>query len=171
MTDVELRQIFEDDVRVYAEIFASAEGTSEYQWFGFRDIRKFVRDWEETGMLTDDRGSLLVVADQERAGFVDWHRVRTAKDSWCWNVGIALLPGCRGRGIGTGAQELLVRYLFDHTAVQRIEAGTDVENIAEQRALEKAGFQREGVMRGHYFRMGAWHDTVLYSVLRDDLTA
>jgi len=34
----------------------------------------------------------------------------------------------------------LVTYLFSHTPVQRIEAGTDLNNVAEQRALEKAGF-------------------------------
>jgi len=30
---------------------------------------------------------------------------------------------------------------FSHTATNRVEAHTDVENIAEQRALEAAGFQ------------------------------
>ena len=50
----------------------------------------------------------------------------------------------------------------------RIEAHTDVENIAEQRALEKAGFTREGVLRGVVFRDGRWRDSLSYAVLRDD---
>jgi ribosomal-protein-alanine N-acetyltransferase len=33
---------------------------------------------------------------------------------------------------------MLCDYLFEHTPAQRIEAGTHPENIAEQRALEKA---------------------------------
>lgn len=53
--------------------------------------------------------------------------------------------------------------------MHRIEAGTDVGNLAEQRALEKAGFTREGVLRGHSFRSGRWHDTVMYSVLRHEV--
>jgi RimJ/RimL family protein N-acetyltransferase len=28
---------------------------------------------------------------------------------------------------------------------------------------------REGVLRGHSFRAGRWHDTVIYSVLRDEV--
>jgi RimJ/RimL family protein N-acetyltransferase len=44
-----------------------------------------------------------------------------------------------------------------------------VGNVAEQRALEKVGFQREGVLRGPSFRLGVWHDTVLYSVLRGEV--
>ncbi|MFB9895158.1 GNAT family N-acetyltransferase [Planobispora takensis] len=41
--------------------------------------------------------------------------------------------------------------------------------MAEQRALKKAGFTREGVLRGAGFRAGEWHDGVLYSFLRSDL--
>ena len=43
---------------------------------------------------------------------------------------------------------MLARYLFAHTTAHRLEAGTEVGNVAEQRALEKAGFSREGVTRG-----------------------
>lgn len=53
-------------------------------------------------------------------------------------IGIVLLPEHRGKGYGTAAQRRLARYLFD-TTVQRVEAGTDAEDIAEQRALERAG--------------------------------
>lgn len=71
--------------------------------------------------------------------------------------------------MGTRAQRLLVEYLFAHTQVVRIEADTEVENIAEQRALEKTGFTREGVLRSAGFRDGRWRDAVRYSVLRDDV--
>jgi RimJ/RimL family protein N-acetyltransferase len=64
---------------------------------------------------------------------------------------------------------LLARYLFAHTLVNRIEAVTEITNVAEQRALEKAGFVREGVLRGSSFRNGQWHDQVIYSVLRDEV--
>ncbi len=84
-------------------------------------------------------------------------------------MGIAILPGARGRGYGTQAHRLLARYLFAHTPVHRIEAATEAGNLAEQRALEKAGFTREGVIRGTGWRDGAWRDGVLYSLLRTDL--
>ncbi len=59
--------------------------------------------------------------------------------------------------------------MFRTTAVQRVEASTDLENLAEHRALEKAGFQREGVLRRAQFRAGDWHDLVVYSVLRGEV--
>ena len=51
---------------------------------------------------------------------------------------------------------------------QRIEAATEVGNVAEQRALEKAGFTREGVLRSTGWRDGAYRDGVWYSMLRSD---
>ena len=80
-----------------------------------------------------------------------------------------MLPEARGRGVGTAAQRMLVRYLFAHTQVNRIDANTDLTNVAEQRALEKAGFTREGVLRGAQFREGTYHDMVLYSILRHEV--
>ncbi len=74
----------------------------------------------------------------------------------------------RGQGYGSEAQALFADYLFETTEVNRVEAQTDVDNVAEQRALEKAGFVREGTIRGAQYRAGAYHDLVSYSILRDE---
>ena len=63
---------------------------------------------------------------------------------------------------------LIAEYLFANTGANRVEGSTDIENIASQRALEKAGFSREGVNRGAQFRAGTFHELVLYSRLRSD---
>jgi RimJ/RimL family protein N-acetyltransferase len=83
-------------------------------------------------------------------------------------IGVALFPEHRGRGIGTEAQRQLVDYLFATTPVHRIQAGTEAGNVAERRALERVGFRREGVQRGLYFRDGEWRDSVMYGLLRGD---
>ena len=90
-------------------------------------------------------------------GTVGWHKVGygpgTASEAW--NIGIELLPDARGQGYGGEAQAQLAVFLFAETPANRIEAQTDIENVAEQRSLEKAGFRREGVARGSQFRAGA----------------
>lgn len=167
--EVALRPVREEDLTVFDRLVTDPDAVGQFQWHGFRDPTRFRRRWAENGLLTDEGGTLMVTVAGEAAGFVSWRQIPTSMSSYCWNLGILLVPEHRGRGRGTQAQRLLVRYLFAHTQVQRIEAGTDVDNVAEQRALEKVGFRREGVMRGHAFREGAWHDTVLYSVLRDEV--
>jgi len=120
------------------------------------------------------RGHLLTVLDEESGallGGVSWHAVDYGGTLGCqaWNIGIGLLPAARGRGVGTTAQRLLVEHLFATTELDRVEAGTDVANVAEQRALEKAGFRREGVLRGTQLRGGIRHDLVHFGILRGDV--
>jgi RimJ/RimL family protein N-acetyltransferase len=85
-----------------------------------------------------------------------------------YQIGIELAPEARGRGFGAEAQRLLADYLLASTAVNRVEASTDADNVAEQRSLDKAGYVREGTMRGAQFRGGRYHDLVYYSRIRSD---
>lgn len=115
----------------------------------------------------------MLDGDGELAGNVSWHYVHWGPNraSWCPMIGIWLRPSARGRGIGRAAQRALAELFFAHTQVNRVEAHTDVENIPEQRALEAAGFVREGLIRGAQWRDGAYRDGYLYAVLRDELPA
>jgi len=166
---VELRPVAESDLPVIYRLTNDPEATGEYEWFGWQDRWRYARRWEQNGLLDDDGGMLMVRREDENLGFVAWSKRVTARTSFCWSMGIALLPEARGHGYGTDAQRQLVRYLFAHTQVNRIEAGTNVANIAEQRALEKVGFTREGIMRGAGFQGGRWQDGVIYSVLRAEV--
>ncbi|MET7690280.1 GNAT family protein [Streptomyces sp. NPDC005483] len=167
--EVSLRPVAEDDLAVMEHFLTDPETAAPFQWFGWWDTGRWRRLWAENGLLGDDGGHLMVVSGTERLGFVAWRKVKTTSASLYWNMGIGLLTEARGRGVGTEAQRQLARYLFAHTAVVRIEADTEVGNIAEQRALEKAGFTREGVLRSVVFRDGQWRDCVRYSILRGDL--
>jgi RimJ/RimL family protein N-acetyltransferase len=165
---VALRPVAEDDLPMLERFLTDPDWAAPFQWYGWSDLTRWRRQWAENGLLTDDGGHLMVVSDADRQGFVAWRKVMTSRTSHCWNVGIMLAPEARGQGSGTAAQQSLVRYLFAHTQVARIEAATETTNIAEQRALEKAGFTREGVLRSYAFRDGRWRDGVLYSILRGE---
>ncbi|MFA1543697.1 GNAT family N-acetyltransferase [Actinomadura monticuli] len=163
-----LRPVAEDDLPFVERLRTDPELAGPFLWEGWFDPGRFRRRWQSDGMLGEDTGTLLVVRGGDRLGLVSYRRLTPAARTWCWSIGISLMPGARGMGAGTRAQRLLVEYLFAHTPVHRIQAETDVDNVAEQRALEKAGFTREGVMRGYSFLGGRYHDEVLYSVLRPD---
>ena len=118
---------------------------------------------------------LVVVTDLEGgsavAGALSWHveSYGPTQGSMAWNIGIGLVAECRGHGVGSVAQGLLARWLLDSTPLLRVEASTDGVNVAEQRALERAGFTREGVLRSAQSRADGVHDLVGYSLLRTDL--
>lgn len=131
------------------------------------------REVLEAGPLRNDHNGMLaveLVADRSLIGTIGWHTVMYGPnpESAAWNIGISLIPEARGQGYGTEAQRQVAAYLFETTNVNRVEASTDVENLPEQRSLEKAGYRREGVQRGAQYRAGGYHDLITYSRLRDD---
>ena len=85
-------------------------------------------------------------------------------------IGFTLIASQRGKGYGTEAVTILVDYLFLSRDIVRIQATTDLRNIASQRVLEKVGFKKEGVVRKSMFIHGDWRDLLLYSILREEWT-
>lgn len=142
-------------------------GDAPFDEFGPRAERTSVHpaSLEDAGALAvlDEHGAL--------AGAVSWHYVRWGPNSAsrCPMIGIWLRPVARGRGIGQAAQRALAELFFTHTTVNRVEAHTDVDNVAEQRALERAGFTREGLIRGAQWRDARYRDGYLYAILRSDI--
>ena len=130
------------------------------------------RDALARGPLRNEyNGTLLIERlNGEPVGTVQWRPVHYGppNDSRAWNIGIELRPSARGQGLGSEAQRLLADWLLAATDANRVEAQTDIENVAEQRSLEKAGYTREGVTRGSQFRLGDYHDLVMYSRIRSD---
>ena len=174
MGDCRLRPVLESDLDCFEAEFSDPAGTGEYQWFGYRGKNRALRKrFAETGLLEPTGGVLTVCWGDEVAGRVEWltNVWGPPETSSCLTIAIGLRPTYQGRGIGTEAQRLFVAYLFAHTRAHRIQAWTDVANHAEQRALEKAGFRREGVIREAQWRAGRWHDQVLYSVLRPEVAS
>jgi RimJ/RimL family protein N-acetyltransferase len=166
---VRLRPVIEADLAMFAR-FATEPGLIGLDWSGFRDAQAPARRFAADGYLGPEEGRLIVEVEPEQAaaGFVTWRSGLYGGVAKHWEIGIALLPDWRGRGIGWRAQAMLCDYLFTHTPAQRIQAGTHPENIAEQKSLEKAGFSFEGVVRASEFRAGQWRDGYFYSRLRDD---
>ena len=177
MTDapIRLRDVTLADADLLDTWAASPEIRGEYNDFGLGlGDRLSIREALLEGPLRNERnGEMIVVlvADDRPIGTVSWHEVHygPGPGSRAWNIGIALIPEARGQGHGAIAQRLLAVHLFETTDCNRVEAQTDVDNVPEQRALEKAGFVREGIARGSQFRAGTYHDLVTFALLRSDI--
>ena len=169
MSDVHLRALRESDLD---ELAANHTPKADpWNYFGATATNEPHRRFATDGGVGDGAGTLAVeTSDGTLIGSVSWHTVQHGPSVACQalNVGISLFPAHRGRGYGSAAQRQLADYLFSTCLVERVEASTDVDNVAERRALESAGFTEEGVMRHAQYRAGKWRDVVLYSRLRDD---
>ena len=172
---VRLRRVRADDLARMARIESDETLVGEHNWPGApvdpddREAelrRRFVED----GMWSTTAGRLVVEVDGEPVGEVSWRPEKwgPSERSRCLAFGISLLPDHRGKGYGTEAQRLLIDHLFAATETHRVQSDTAVDNPAEQRSLEKAGMRREGIVRGAEHRRDAYHDHVLYGILRTD---
>jgi RimJ/RimL family protein N-acetyltransferase len=164
-----LRPVLEPDLDRLDEMHADPESIGVFNWGGFTDGTRWRKRFAENRLLADESSVLMIDLAGENIGFVSWVKMQTGQTSHVFEFGISLWPEFRGKGHGTTVQRLLSRYLFAHHQVNRIQARTEFGNVAEQRALEKAGFTREAVLREYYFRDGAWRDEVLYRMLRAEL--
>ena len=168
---VDLRPLQAEDVHHLERVANDAAYHGPFGTFVLKGMGDIRRHFEVDGLLSDEHGRLVVV-DKSGApvGGVSYRAVSYGPppSSLAYNIGVVIDPASRRRGYGAEAQSLLARYLFDTYTVERVEASTDVENTGEQRALERAGFTREGILRRAQWRAGAWHDLVLYSKLRGE---
>lgn len=164
---VTLRPVLAEDLPLLGHLLIDPTATGDFEWFGYRipRLKDIERRWGEDGLMGEESYLSVALDDGTCIGWVNW---RPAGHFGAYEIGIALLPEYRGRGYGTDAQRQLVAYLFRTTPTHRLEAGTEAENVAEQRALERLGFRREGVRRSAAFRDGAWRDGVLYGLLREE---
>jgi RimJ/RimL family protein N-acetyltransferase len=171
---VRLREATLDDAPVVDARAGNADIHGEFNDFGLPKPKPLSENLAGgKRMIGPERGQLLVIRIEDDAiiGDVGWHPTSYGPNerSRALNIGVALIPEARGHGYGTEAQRLLVEILFDRYDVERVEASTDIDNVAEQRSLEKAGFTSEGVQRRAQYRAGDYHDLVGYSILRRDI--
>lgn len=168
---VTLRAFREEDLGFLDRLCTDPAALGPFEWVGFTDVRERRRRWERDGYVGADSTALAIaLANGTVAGLASWKSAHRAgpEHGICYEIGAALLPEHRGHGLGTHAQRLLVNHLFRFTAAHRLEASTDSENTAEQKALERIGFTREGVLREVLFLNGSWRDMVLYALLRSE---
>jgi RimJ/RimL family protein N-acetyltransferase len=86
------------------------------------------------------------------------------------HIGYWLAAEARSRGLTTAALRALSRWAIEDLGLGRVELVTDPDNIASQRVAEKAGFQREGVLRAMLVnRDGSRRDGVMFSLLPEEL--
>jgi RimJ/RimL family protein N-acetyltransferase len=91
---------------------------------------------------------------------------RSLEIGWTW-----LGQEWQRTGINTQVKLLLLSHAFERLGCVRVEFKTDERNARSQRALERIGATREGVLRNHMIVQGDYiRDSVYFSVIDQDWT-
>jgi RimJ/RimL family protein N-acetyltransferase len=111
----------------------------------------------------------LEFAVMERDGALVGSVGMSAPDRAISHAGYWVAREARGRGLATDALRTLCHHGFLDHGLDRIDLVTDVDNRASQRVAEKAGFQREGVLRSYLTYADGRGDAILFSLLPGEL--
>lgn len=126
-----------------------------------------VKDWIEKD---EGDGLLLMIRDRESQktiGFIelgghDW----LAHNAW---VGIGIgEPDFRGKGYGTEAMNLILRFAFHSQNLHRVNLGVFGYNNRAVRSYEKCGFKYEGTEREYIYKEDQRWDMIMMGVLRPE---
>ena len=86
-------------------------------------------------------------------------------------IGYTIAEQFRGKGYATAAIQALQAIAFarDELDLDRLEAVAAVDNVASRKALERAGFNFEGIARCYLIINGQRVDHARYGLLRTEL--
>ena len=167
----------------------------EYRQEDLPEIRKWVNEPESTQFLSttfwppqtivdtqefldrmlagSHKGCYFVIAHREDESYIG--QLDLFRLDWklrCGELGIIIgAETDRGRGYGSEALELMLRYAFLTLGLERVELTVDMGNARAKQCYGKAGFVLEGVKRHAYYREGEFCNVGIMSMLRDEWLA
>ena len=111
-----------------------------------------------------DAGAVLDAASGEVIGCTSYHDIVPAVErleiGWTWYA-----ASRQRSAVNTSAKLLLMQHAFETLGARLVGWRTDNYNFASQRAIERLGARKDGVLRHHALRRdGTVRDTVMYSL-------
>jgi RimJ/RimL family protein N-acetyltransferase len=156
--------------------WSAEEDIWKYMTFACLASRDELRAWIGKAMDANERGTEMNFAiidetSQSAIGGTSFYRVvpehRRLELGKTW-LGAAY----RRTHINAAAKYLMLDHAFETLLTNRVELNTDARNVRSQRAMERLGAVRDGILRSHaIMRDGFVRDTMNYSFTVNDWPA
>ncbi|MBB6672164.1 GNAT family N-acetyltransferase [Cohnella nanjingensis] len=85
-----------------------------------------------------------------------------------FSIGIVIDNPYRGKGYGTRAVHMLLKYAFFERRLNKFNDNVLEGNEASAAMLRKVGCVQEGVRRQVFYTNGRYHDSILYGLTKDE---
>lgn len=173
-----MREYIDRAAGIYLRLMEEADTDLIIAWRNREDVRRnfiyrepFTRqgheNWVNT-MIRPGRAVQMIIvdsADDTPLGSVYIRDIDRGHLKAEYGIFIGV-PQARGRGIGTAAARLMLRYCFEEEGLHRIYLRVLAGNRQAIRSYEKAGFVREGCLREDVCIDGEFYDIVWMAAIR-----
>ncbi|MGL4610038.1 MAG: GNAT family N-acetyltransferase [Trueperaceae bacterium] len=116
-------------------------------------------------ILTDlTRCNYAINIDGQIAGRTGYMDIREKHKTL--EIGTVIFKPYQGTNVNPESKYLLFKHAFETLEAVRVQIKTDSRNAQSQRAIEKLGAVKEGILRNYQTRTDGYvRDTVMYSVI------
>ncbi|WP_078431521.1 GNAT family N-acetyltransferase [Metabacillus halosaccharovorans] len=140
-----------------------------------KEIASFddMKDFVESALYKKEKGAEFpfVIIQKETNKIIGSTRFldisplnKSLEIGWTW-----LHPSVWGTQINEECKYLLLSYCFEELGAIRVQFKTDERNFRSQKAIERIGGMKEGILRNHMIRKdGTYRNSVYYSVIESE---
>lgn len=166
------RVVLEDATTAYASWLNDPETTRYLESGGIHETPESLRAYIAKYL---DRKDALFMALVEKAGDLHIGNIKLEPINLRHRhavLGILIgEPSARGRGFGTEAMVLALRYAFRSLDLHRVALGVTADNLPAIRCYEKVGLHHEGRLREAVLRDHGYVDSLWMGILADEFFA
>lgn len=117
----------------------------------------------ERHILDQTERRFVVEDDNQFIGVVELVYIDTLHRNT--EIQIIIHPDHQGNGYAQAAMMAGVEYAFKVLNMHKVYLYVDIDNAAAIHIYKKVGFIEEGVLRGHFFAEGQYHDSIMMGML------
>ena len=175
---------FRNGKRVYLRAFEPDDNEHSLRWFndplitknldtGAFALSRQTQSERMEGFRTDDKHIILAICKDDNdlhIGNIGLHNISYTNR----HAEIGVVIGERtlhGQGYGSEATALMLKYGFESLNLQRIYLRVMTTNEGGFKCYEKLGFKKEGVLRQHAYKNGAYVDEIIMGLLKSEWEA
>lgn len=177
-----MNQYIDNDVKIYLRLMMREDTNLIVAWRNSDAVRKnfiyqepftreghenWVRNMVDTGKVVQ---MMICDLDTDRPlGSVYIRDIDRRHNKAEYGIFIGEADG-RGRGVGTAAARLMLRYCFEEQGLHRVYLRALSDNLQAIHSYEKAGFVKEGYLREDVCIDGRYRDIVWMAALKENDT-
>ena len=127
--------------------------------------------WVENILLGDNQSlvyfAVTSIEDDQIVGYTSISEIDYRNGSCFWS-GIKLDSSRANKGWGTQVALKILKFVFEELRMERCKGECLEDHTGALRMMEKAGFQKEGLIRNSVYKNGKYNNQHIFAVIKED---